>query len=164
MSSLIWKEKADVASPMPHEALAMPLISSAFERPSLPWLARSRVLAKESALTARHSSGVGHLLRSAFELSPKVSEKTESYSGNTWSSATITWRFKSATLSLSAWCRRVSCRSSIIASSPSLLGWKPPQRSVSATSTQSTTSVFTRELPLKRRIASVRMGFTTTTA
>ena len=40
MSSLIWKEKADVARPMPHEALAMPFISSAFARPSLPWLAR----------------------------------------------------------------------------------------------------------------------------
>ena len=76
----------------------------------------------------------------------------------------MTWRFRSATLSLSSWCRRVSWRSSIIDSSPSLLGSKSPQRSVSAMSTQSIMSVFTRELPLNLRIASVRTGLITTTA
>ena len=41
--------------------------------------------------------------KNAFELSPNMLEKIESYSGNTWSSATITWRFRSATLPFSSW-------------------------------------------------------------
>lgn len=109
---------------MPHEALAISLISSAFA----PELAAAGALEcpdQRVGADVKALLRVGHLFSNALELSLKVLEKMESYSGNTWSSATITWRFRSATLSLSSWRRRVSWRSSIAASSPSLLGSTP---------------------------------------
>ena len=112
---------------------------------------------------AATSSGVGHLFRKALELSPNMSEKSPEYSGKTWSSATMTWRFKSAAFSTIDWCSLVSWRRETNFSSASLLGSKLPHRSVSAMSAQSIASVLTLPRFLNRRMASVRMGFITTT-
>ena len=65
------KERVRVPLSMPHDSLAMPLISSAFSRPSLPRLARESVLPRASTRTPRHSSGVGHFLRNALEALPE---------------------------------------------------------------------------------------------
>lgn len=43
--------------------------------------------------------GRGASLQECLQLSPNMSEKSPEYSGNTWSSATMTWRFRSAALS-----------------------------------------------------------------
>ena len=65
----------------------------------MPLLALSSRLVSVLMSMAATSSGVGHRFRKAFELSPKISENSPEYSGNTWSSATMTWRFRSAALS-----------------------------------------------------------------
>ena len=71
---MIWKEKASAATVTPHEPFAAAFISAAFSRPSLPLLALSSRLVSVLMSMAATSSGVGHLFRKAFELSPKISE------------------------------------------------------------------------------------------